>query len=261
MKKRTLKDKTAIVTGGGRGIGRAIARRLAQEGANVMIAQRSRQSGEETRDEIIAAGGTAAFVATDVSQREDAEHLIEETLEVFDTVDILVNNAALTGENGPFLEVSYETWRQVMDVNLTGVFLCSQAAARIMAQGQGGSIINLSSTNGLVPQPRCCAYGAAKGGVETLTKSMATDLAPYNIRANVVAPGPIQSHAPDDAPPRESAITLLGRTGLSEEVAAVVAFLASSEASFITGERIAVDGGTLVNGYTIYGNPRESQST
>jgi 3-oxoacyl-[acyl-carrier protein] reductase len=88
---------------------------------------------------------------------------------------------------------------------------------------------------------------------------MATDLAPHNIRVNVVAPGPIQSHAPDDAPPQESAITLLGRTGLSEEVAAVVAFLASAEASFITGERIAVDGGTLVNGYTIYGNPSDSQ--
>jgi 2-deoxy-D-gluconate 3-dehydrogenase len=254
-----LKDKTAIITGGGRGIGRAIAKRLACEGARVIIAQRSRQRGEETREEIVAAGGSAAFVRTDVSKQEDVERLMEETLETFATLDILVNNAALTGENGPFLEVSYETWRQVIDVNLTGVFLCSQVAARVMAEGQGGSIINISSTNGLVPQPRCCAYGAAKGGMEILTRGMATDLAPHNIRVNVVAPGPIQSHAPDDAPPRESTITLLGRTGLSEEVAAAVAFLASSEASFITGERIAVDGGTLVNGYTTYGNPRDSQ--
>ncbi len=248
-----LHDKVAIVTGGGRGIGRAIARRFAAEGARVVIAQRDVQSGEATCAEIAAAGGEARFVPTDVTHRADVEAMVAETLRAYGTADVLVNNAARTGENGPFLEVSPELWEEVIATNLTGVFLCAQAAGRVMARAGGGSIINISSTNGLVAQPRCCAYGAAKGGVEILTRSMAVDLAPYGIRVNVIAPGPIQSRAPDDVPPHPTEATLLGRAGLPAEVAAVAAFLASEESSFITGERIAVDGGLLVNAYRLYG--------
>lgn len=251
-----LQGKTAIVTGGGRGIGRAIARRFAQEGAAVTIAQRDVASGEATCAEITAAGGRALFIRTDVARREDVEHMVAATVEAFGTVDILVNNAARTGENGPFLEVPPELWDEVIATNLTSVFLCSQAAGRVMARAGGGSIINVSSTNGLIPQPRCCAYGAAKGGMEILTRSMAVDLAPYHIRVNTIAPGPIQSRDADDTPPRPSTSTLLGRNGLPAEVAAVAAFLASEESSFITGERIAVDGGILVNAYNIYGGRR-----
>ncbi|HHX45675.1 MAG TPA: glucose 1-dehydrogenase [Chloroflexi bacterium] len=248
-----LHGKTAIVTGGGRGIGRAIVHRFAQEGARVVIAQRDATSGEATCAEIRGAGGQALFVPTDVARREDVERMVAEAVTAFGGVDILVNNAARTGENGPFLEVAPELWEEVIATNLTGVFHCSQAAARVMARAGGGSIINVSSTNGLIPQPRCCAYGAAKGGVEILTRSMAIDLAPYHIRVNVIAPGPIQSRDADDAPARPSKATLLGRNGLPHEVAAVAAFLASEESSFITGERIAVDGGILVNAYRIYG--------
>jgi NAD(P)-dependent dehydrogenase (short-subunit alcohol dehydrogenase family) len=129
-------------------------------------------------------------------------------------------------------------------------------AARVMATARQGSIINISSVNGLVPQPHCVAYAAAKAAVESITRSMAIDLAPYNIRVNTIAPGPIQSHLPDEAPPRPTDLVLLGRTGLPAEIAAAALFLASDESSYITGERIGVDGGKLVNGYRIYGVER-----
>jgi len=251
-----LENKVAIVTGGGRGIGRAISKRFAAEGARVVIAQRDPEGGEATCQEIREAGGEALFVRTDVGQREAVEQMVAETVRQFGTVDILVNNAAVLGENGHFLDVSPDVWEHVIQVGLTGAFLCGQAAARVMAQGRGGAIINISSTSGMVPQPRCCAYGAAKGGLEALTKSMAVDLAPYHIRVNTIAPGPIQSRAPDDAPPREARMTLLGRAGLTREVAAVAVFLASEESSYVTGERIAVDGGALINAYQIYAQER-----
>ena len=135
-----LKDKTAIVTGGGRGIGRGIARRFAREGARVVLGQRDPESGQRTQGEIEAAGGTALFVPTDVAQRSAADRLVEAARERFGGVDVLVNNAGITGLNGPFLEVSQETWDQVIGVNLTGVFNCSQAAARVMSRQGGGTI-------------------------------------------------------------------------------------------------------------------------
>jgi len=251
-----LEGKVAIVTGGGRGIGRAIAKRFAAEGAKVVIAQRDRPSGERTCQEIEQVGGTALFVETDVSKREAVEHLVQETVQRFGRIDILANNAGLMGINGPFLEVTQEEWDRMLAINLTGVFMCSQAAARVMARGGGGSILNVTSVNGFVPQPQCCAYGAAKGGVEILTRSMATDLAPYNIRVNAIAPGPIQSRSPDDEPPHPNNMTLLGRAGLPREVAEAALFLVSDESSFVTGQSLAVDGGTMVNAYALYGAPR-----
>lgn len=248
-----LEGKVAIVTGGGRGIGRAISKQYAAEGARVVVAQRDPASGEATVDEIRRAGGMAFFQPTDVAIREEVEALITATVARWERVDILVNNAAILGENGPFLEVPQETWDRVIRTNLTGVFMCSQAAARVMAQHRSGCIIHLSSTNGTIPQPRCVAYGAAKGGVELLVRTMAIDLAPYGIRVNAIAPGPIQSRQPDEEPPHPTELTLLGRAGLPAEVATVAAFLASDEASFVNGECIAVDGGTVVNGYRLYG--------
>ncbi|MBC7235223.1 MAG: glucose 1-dehydrogenase [Chloroflexi bacterium] len=248
-----LRGKVAVVTGGGRGIGRAISKRFAAEGAAVVIAQRDIATGQATVGEIEATGGSACFQPTDVGRPEDVERLMAQTVEHLGRIDILVNNAAILGENGHLLDIPLETWEAVIRVNLTGVFLCSQAAARVMARQRSGCIIHLSSTNGTIPQPRCAAYAAAKGGVELLTRSMAVDLAPYGIRVNAIAPGPIQSRAPDDEPPHATGLTLLGRAGLPAEVANVAAFLASDEASFITGECIAVDGGTLTNAYRLYG--------
>jgi len=255
-RKVLLDGKVAIVTGGGRSIGRAIAKRFAAEGAKVVIAQRDKPSGERTCREIEQAGSTALFVETDIAKREAVEHLVLETVEHFGRVDILVNNAALMGASGPFLDVTQEAWDRMLAINLTGVFMCSQAAARVMARGGGGSILNVTSSNAFIPQPQCCAYGAAKGGVEILTRSMATDLAPFNIRVNAIAPGPIQSRSPDDEPPRPTAVTLLGRVGLPKEVAEVALFFASDESSFVTGQSLCVDGGLLVNAYALYNAPR-----
>ncbi|HXF62197.1 MAG TPA: glucose 1-dehydrogenase [Caldilineaceae bacterium] len=251
-----LLDRVAIVTGGARGIGRAIVKCFAQEGARVVIADLESEAAETTCREVAAAGGDAFFVHTDVGDRGQVDALIAQTVQRYARIDILVNNAALLGENGHFLDVPVETWERVIRVNQSGVFHCAQAAARVMARARRGNIINISSVNGLTPQPRAVAYAAAKAAVESLTKSMAIDLAPYGIRVNAIAPGPIQSHQPDDAPPRPTDLTLLGRTGLPGEIAAVALFLASDESSYITGERIGVDGGKLLNAYRIYGIAR-----
>lgn len=253
-----LQDKVAIITGGGRGIGRAIAHRFAQEGARVIIAEQDAQTGEQTCTEIQAAGGVAHLIETDVADRASVEALVAAMVERFGRIDILVNNAALLGANGPVLEVAQETWDRVIRANQTGVFICSQVVARVMAEARQGVIINISSVNALVPQPYCVAYAAAKAAVESITRSLAIDLAPYGIRANVIAPGPIQSSDADDAPPRPNANTVLGRSGLPVEVANVAVFLASDDASYITGERILVDGGKLINAYQIYGVARAS---
>jgi 3-oxoacyl-[acyl-carrier protein] reductase len=251
-----LQDKVAVVTGGGRGIGRGIIKRFAREGARVVLAQRDPESGERTRREVEEAGGTALFIQTDVAQREQVDRLIEQTVEHFGGLDIMINNAGITGISGHILEMPQETWDRIIAVNQTAVFMCAQAAARVMAKAGHGNIINISSVNGFVPQPGCCAYGAAKGALETMTKSMAADLAPYHIRVNCIAPGPIQVDQPDDAPPGPAAMALLGRSGLPAEVAAAAAFLVSQEGSYITGQTLVVDGGTLVNAYNIYNTER-----
>lgn len=248
-----LRDQVAIVTGGGRGIGRAVAQGFVQEGAAVVLADIDPEQGEATCQEILDGGGKARFIATNVADRASVEAMVQQTVDEFGRIDILVNNAAILGENGHLLEVSQAVWDRVIGVNLSGVFLCSQAVGRVMAQARRGTIINLSSVNGTVPQPRCIAYAAAKAAVENMTILFAEDLAPYGIRANCIAPGPIQSRMPDDAPPRETKRVLLGRTGLPSEIAKVAVFLASEESSYVNGQVIPVDGGLLVNGYLLYG--------
>lgn len=248
-----LAGKVVIVTGGGQGIGRAIALRFARAGACVTLTQRGTAAGEVTVREIEAAGGRALFVRADVSQRADVERVVAATLERFGGLHVLVNNAAKTGDNGHVLEMPQEEWDRTLAVNLTGAFICAQLAAREMVRAGAGSIINISSSNGQVPQAECGAYAVAKGGLEMLTRVLAVDLAPFGIRANTVAPGPIQSREPDEAAPRPSDAPLLGRNGLPGEVAEVALFLASDASSYLTGERIGVDGGMLINSYNVYG--------
>jgi NAD(P)-dependent dehydrogenase (short-subunit alcohol dehydrogenase family) len=256
-----LHEKVAIVTGGSQGIGRAIVKTFAQEGAKVVIGDLNGASGAQTAQEVGADGGTALFVETDVAQRASVEALVQAAVEHFGRVDILVNCAAILGENGPLLELSQEVWDRVIAVNQTGVFLCAQAAAEVMARGGGGAIINISSVNGSVPQPRAVAYAAAKAAVESITRSLAIELAHYGIRANCIAPGPIQSHTPDGEPPHPNKQVLLARAGLPGEIATVALFLASDASSYITGERIAVDGGMLVDAYKMYGQARPTRGS
>jgi NAD(P)-dependent dehydrogenase (short-subunit alcohol dehydrogenase family) len=231
-------------------------KRFAAEGAKVVIAQRDLPSGKAAQREVETAGGTALFVPTDVARRSDLERLVEQAVSRFARIDVLVNNAAILGGSGPFLEVTQEAWDSMIATNLTAVFVCSQLAARVMARAGGGTIISISSSNAHVPQPTCAPYAAAKGGLEVLSRGMAVDLAPYHIRVNVIAPGPIQSRAPDDAPPRPIRATLMGRCGLPGEVASAALFLASDQSSYITGQTLCVDGGLLVDAYNLYGGPR-----
>ncbi|MCC6453599.1 MAG: glucose 1-dehydrogenase [Caldilineaceae bacterium] len=247
-----LESQVAIVTGGGRGIGRAIAKAFAQEGAAVIIAELDADRGEATAQEIVADGGTARFIQTQVADRANVEAMVQATVAEFGRIDILVNNAAILGENGHVLEVSQEVWDRVIAVNQTGAFICSQVAGRVMAEARRGNIINIASVNAFVPQPRCVAYGAAKAAIVAMTVLLAGDLAPYGIRANAIAPGPIQSNLPDDTAPRPSESTLLGRAGLSSEIASVAVFLASDDSSYVNGQCIKVDGGMLNNGYRIF---------
>lgn len=251
-----LEGQVAIVTGGGRGIGRAIAKQFAQEGAAVIIAELAAESGEAVAREIIASGGRARFFQTQVADRTSVESMVQRVVAEFGRIDILVNNAAILGENGHVLEVAQEVWDRVIAVNQTGVFICSQLAGRVMAEARRGNIINIASVNAFVPQPRCVAYGAAKAAIVAMTVLLAEDLAPYGIRANAIAPGPIQSQLADDAPLELTDTTLLGRAGLPAEIATVAVFLASEEASYINGQCIKVDGGMLNNGYRIYTAPR-----
>ena len=245
-----LSNKVAIITGGGRGIGRGIAVRFAAEGARVVIAGRS--PADETLNDIRAVGAEALFVPTDVSQGLQVQALVDKTLEHFGHVDVLVNNAGRAGRNGRFLEVDLTTWNDVIATNLTSVFLCSQAAARVMAAKEiKGRIINIASLDSLIAEKEAAAYVASKGGVLLLTKAMAVDLAEYGILVNCIVPGSIRVERNSSFLDRESVKSALakgipiGHPGNTADVAAAAVFFASDDSSFVTGTSLVVDGGYL----------------
>ena len=243
-----LKDKVAIVTGGGTGIGRSIAIEFARVGADVVVASRNLENLEKVAAEIKSLGRRALAIATDVRKPEDVDTMVERTLEEFSRVDILVNNAG-AGFNCPPEDMSPGAWDVIMNIDLRGVFLCSRAAGKVMIQQKKGKIINISSIAGVYGSPMMAHYGAAKAGVINFTKSLAAEWAKHNINVNCIAPGPIltegyqilrEAGGLGDLPPGRNA---LNRWGRPEEIAYATIFLASEASSFVTGETICVDGG------------------
>ena len=250
-----LQNKIAVITGGAQGIGAAIATRFSQEGASVVIADVNEEKSELLVTKIKASGAEAIYVLCDVSNSEQVDELFKKTLERFGRLDILVNNAALVhhpDSNKNFLELSAEAWLRALAINLTGMFYCSQRAARIMVQqvhggqGGGGSIINMSSGGGSRAHRHLMAYDTTKGGIEAATRAMAVDLAPWKIRVNAVVPGNItvDNTLSGATGPEAAARTIpLGRPGSPTDIASAAVFLASGDAAYITGQRIVVDGG------------------
>ena len=252
-----LAEKRALITGGGTGIGRATAELFAREGARVMVSGRRRAELEETVRLVEKVGGVAALAQGDVSRPEDAERMVRDTVAALGGVDILVNNAGILVRNASVTSVSIEDWERVIKIDLTGVFLVSRFALFEMINGgRGGAIVNVSSVAGLLGDPKFAPYNAAKGGVNLLTKNMALDYAGHGIRVNAVCPGRVATPMPmSRLKPGEDWDAVLagwgkniplGRVGRPEDIAQSILFLASDEASWITGTTLVVDGGATI---------------
>ena len=256
----SLENKVAVVTGGARGIGLSVASRMLAEGAKVVIADIDEEAGQTAAREL-SDRGEALFVHCDVAERLDINNLIKMTTNAYESLDIAVCNAGIV-HGADFLELEEDDFDRVLRVNLKGAFLVGQAAARQMVGqikegGSPGTIINMSSINAVVTIPNQLPYAVSKGGVDQLTKTMALALAPHGIRVNAVGPGSIMTDmlkAVNDDPEAKSrmlARTPLGRLGEPSEIASVVAFLASDDASYMTGQTLYTDGGRLALNYTV----------
>lgn len=249
-----LDGKTAIVTGGGRGLGQYMAEALSDAGANVVICSRKVEPLEEVRDEIIARGGKALALACDVTESEDVEKVVRAAVEEFGSVDVLVNNSGATW-GAPAVEMPLDKFDQVVRVNVRGTFLMSQAVGRYMIErGSGGSIINISSVAGLVggdpKYMQTIGYNTSKGAVISMTRDLATSWAPHNINVNAIAPGwfptrmsgglieKFEQEMLEDIP--------LHRFGNPDDLKGVVVFLSSPASSYMTGQTVVVDGGATV---------------
>ncbi|MFP8890534.1 SDR family NAD(P)-dependent oxidoreductase [Natrialbaceae archaeon A-CW2] len=278
---QSLAGQTAIVTGSSSGIGKAIAKRFAAEGANVVVNSRSQERAQTTVDEIEAEGGTAIAVEADISSIDDIEHLVDEAVAAFDAIDVLVNNAGIESVV-PIMEVTPEEWQEEIDVNLTGTFFCAQAVGnKMLEQGTGGQIINISSMLGTAPLQGRAAYCATKGALNNLTRTLAVELAENGIHVNALAPGYIggtslitedkvripekygDKNTSDDSREWPKYILdddqeilnriPLARKGSGEEIATCATFLAAGN-HYMTGEVLNADGGVLGFGWGSKGN-------
>lgn len=247
-----LQGRVAAITGGALGIGRATARLFAEEGATVALGDVQLEAAEKVAQEIERGGGKAIAIALDVGDAAQVQAFVDRVAKEFGRLDVMFANAGIA-HSAPFLEHPEAQWHRVMRVNLTGVFLCGQAAARQMVrQGGGGRIITTASINGFRGVENLVGYNAAKAGVIELTRTMAVELAQHHITVNAIAPAQIDTRLtrtlPEEARRRRVERIPMGRFGEPEEVARVALFLASDDASYVTGHTLAVDGGYLAGG-------------
>jgi NAD(P)-dependent dehydrogenase (short-subunit alcohol dehydrogenase family) len=248
-----LKGKRVLLTGGAGGIGAATAARFLEEGARVVVLDRDAEACQRLEGEL---SGLASSLIAEVSDADDVAQAFEELDELWGGLDVLINNAGISIPHG-FLDITPDEWRKVIDVNLNGVFFVAQQAARRMVAGEGGVILNMGSTNGLMGYPHYADYNASKAGVIELTRSMALELAP-SVRVNAVCPGfiltPMQEAEYTAEMQRAFASKIpLDRLGRPAEVAALFAFLASDDAAFITGQALVIDGGEIAGGLASQG--------
>jgi 3-oxoacyl-[acyl-carrier protein] reductase len=249
-----LKDKVAIITGGGSGFGEGMARRFAAEGAAIVVNDLNATGGQRVAEILKQQGAKALFVQGDVAKRPDVKALIARTLAEFGRVDILVNNAGYTHRNQPLLDVPEDVFDRIFAVNVRALYLAALEIVPVMRKQGGGSIINTASTAGLRPRPGLTWYNASKGAVVTMTKSMAVELAPDRIRVNCLCPvagetGMLADFMGGDTPENRAkfrASVPLGRLSLPEDIANAALYLASDEANFITGVALEVDGGRCI---------------
>ncbi|GIP33956.1 SDR family oxidoreductase [Paenibacillus sp. J2TS4] len=246
-------NKVAVVSGGGQGIGRAIAWKFAAQGYSVSIADLDKEAGFEVIRRIRQMGGQAMFLRADVADEEAVHRWFRLTQEEYGRIDVLVNNAGIS-RNAPMLELTAEQFDRVVAVNLRGAFLCSQQAAQVMRRQGSGSIIHIASTRALMSEPDTEAYSASKGGLLALAHSMAVSLGPYGIRVNAISPGWIETSdwqlssrasAPHHSE-RDQRQHPVGRVGTPEDIAEACLFLAGSGSGFITGQNLVIDGGMTV---------------
>jgi NAD(P)-dependent dehydrogenase (short-subunit alcohol dehydrogenase family) len=250
-----LQDKVGIITGAGSGIGKATALACAREGAHIVIFDLNAESAEATRRAVTGLGRRALAVSGDVTGEADIERLAEATMREFGRIDLLVNNAGVADQIVPTLQQSVETWERVMDIHLKGMYLCCRRFGREMVRQMAGSIVSISSVAGVLGFAMRTAYGPAKAGIAHLTRVLAVEWAPYNIRVNAIAPGyvrtPLVENVIKEGKLEEKRIaerTPMGRLARPEEIAAAAVFLLSDEASYITGVTLPVDGGFLAYG-------------
>jgi len=245
-----LLGKVAIVTGAGKGLGWAISKRLAQDGAKLVIAEIDGQSAQEKAGAIRKMEREALAVQMDVSKWADVENLVKQVMSKFNRIDILVNNAGILGPYFPVMEYPEGIWDQVIAVHLKGTFLCCKAVLPVMKVQGNGKIVNMASVAGKEGNANMGPYSAAKAGIIALTKTLAKEMAPYNVHVNCVTPALIETDMAKGMTPEQRALLTskipMGRMGKPEEVAAVVKFLVSDEASFVTGQCYDISGGRSV---------------